>query len=404
MAFKDTSGTAVIDAVLTDIGRKRMADGTFRPVKFALGDDEIDYSLVGPDAFSTGDKLEISLSGSAMFEAYGSGVKNIQYGLNTFDTPNSLYRPILKLNNKVESAAQMSGSLKRSRQLYAQYSGAGTSIGMTNGTADQAEAFYIAANNETADKMREIFTGSAASGAPPNSKYFKFLEDRNFEGNKIIIESGLDNIPIEEEIEIDFSEVPIVPSPTSTTDVVFFKVPVAIDYNNRIKYLVKRNYLDRHYFVMADNRFIEKVLGPSRNCSSFKNFADGTADINFQTMIEGPPITYFNQFDDYYTFLIDGVPNMMFDHEMYTYPSTKFSNLLGPKGTATAINLAIIKKLKVNSTGTRDYRYSKYGSIDQKLFDAKHKFDYIETVLYIVGATTDSRIQAPVRIIRYSGT
>ena len=39
-----------------------------------------------------------------------------------------------------------------------------------------------------------------------------------------------------------------------------------------------------------------------------------------------------------------------------------------------------------------------------KLFDAAHKFDYIETVIYIVGATTDSRIQAPVRIIRYSGT
>jgi hypothetical protein len=94
----------------------------------------------------------------------------------------------------------------------------------------------------------------------------------------------------------------------------------------------------------------------------------------------------------------------MFDHEMYSYPSTKFSNLLGPKGTVTAINFAIIKKLKANSSATRDYRYTKYGKTDQKLFDAKHKFDYIETVIYIAGATTDSRIQAPVRIIRYSGT
>lgn len=402
MAFKDTSGTAVIDAVLTDIGRKRMADGTFRPVKFALGDDEIDYSLVGPDAFSTGDELEISLSGSAMFEAFGSDAKNIQYGLNTFDTPNSLYRPILKLNDKVEVAAQMSGSARRAAQLYAQYD-TYTNIGMGSGLAANAEAFYIAANDETADKMREIFTGSAAPGAPPNSKYFKFLEDRSFEGNKIVIESGLDNIPIEEDIEIDFTFTGHSPDPSGGSEV-FFRVPVDINYDNRIKYLVKRNYLDRHYFVMADNRFVESVLGPSRNCSSFRNFADGTADINFQTMIEGPPITYFNQFDDYYTFVVDGVPNLMFDHEMYTYPSTKFSNLLGPKGTTTAINLAIVKKLKVNSTGTRDYRYSKYGVTDQKLFDAKHKFDYIETVLYIVGATTDARIQAPVRIVRYSGT
>ena len=400
MAFKDSSGTAVIDAVLTDIGRKRMADGTFRPVKFALGDDEVDYALIGPAAFAT-EGAQISLSGTAMFEAYGSEAKNIQYGLNTFDTTESLYRPILKLNDKAEVAAQMSGSARHSAQLYAQYPTAGLGIGRTDRTADGADAYYLAANDETADKMREILTGSAAAGAPPNSKFFKFLEDRNFEGNKIVVESGLDNIPIEEEVSIDFSKVPdfitrlIVP---------FFKLPVAINYDNRIKYLVKRNYLDRHYFIMADNRFIEKILGPSRNCSSFKNFADGTADINFQTTVENTPITYFNQFDDYYTFVIDGIPNLMFDHEMYSYPSTKFSNLLGPKGTATAINFAIIKKLKANSSAERDYRYAKYGKTDQKLFDATHKFDYIETVIYIVGATTDARIQAPVRIIRYSGT
>lgn len=408
MAFKDTAGTAVIDAVLTDIGRKRMADGTFRPVKFALGDDEIDYSLIGPDAFST-DGAQISLSGSSMFEAYGSEAKNIQYGLNTFDTPNSLYRPILKLNDKVSVAAQLSGSTKRATQLYTQWGEhdpdtATTDIGRTGGTAAGAEAYYLAANDETADKMREIFTGSAAGGAPVNSKFFKFLEDRNFEGNKIVVESGLDNIPIEEEMSIDFAEIPEFVDALGTWVELFFKLPVAINYDNRIKYLVKRNYLDRHYFIMADNRFIEKILGPSRNCSSFKNFADGTADINFQTTVENTPITYFNQFDDYYTFVIDGVPNLMFDHEMYSYPSTKFSNLLGPKGTATAINFAIIKKLKADSSAERDYRYTKYGVTDQKLFDATHKFDYIETVIYIVGATTDSRIQAPVRIIRYSGT
>ena len=397
MAFKDSSGTAVIDAVLTDIGRKRMADGTFRPVKFALGDDEVDYALIGPAAFAT-EGAQISLSGTAMFEAYGSEAKNIQYGLNTFDTTESLYRPILKLNDKAEVAAQMSGSARHAAQLYAQYPTAGIGIGRTDRTADGADAYYLAANDETADKMREIFTGSAAVGAPPNSKYFKFLEDRNFEGNKIIVESGLGDIPIEEESYTD-------PGSTWAPELtLYFRIPVAIDYDNRIKYLVKRNYLDRHYFVMADNRFIERVLGPSHNCSSFKNFADGSADINFQTTVEGAPITYFNQYDDYYTFIVDGIPNLMFDHGMYSYPSTKFSNLFGPKGTATAINLAIVKKLKVNSEGDRDYRYTKYGSVDQKLFDAKHKFDYIETVLYIVGATTDCRITAPVRIIRYSGT
>lgn len=45
MAFQDTAGGIVLDATLTDIGRKYMAQGRFKVTKFALGDDEVDYSL-----------------------------------------------------------------------------------------------------------------------------------------------------------------------------------------------------------------------------------------------------------------------------------------------------------------------------------------------------------------------
>jgi len=47
MGFLDNSGDIILDAVLTDTGRMRLAqgDGSFKIVKFALGDDEIDYSL-----------------------------------------------------------------------------------------------------------------------------------------------------------------------------------------------------------------------------------------------------------------------------------------------------------------------------------------------------------------------
>ena len=45
MAFLDNSGDIILDAVLTDTGRFRMARGDFRISKFALSDDEIDYSL-----------------------------------------------------------------------------------------------------------------------------------------------------------------------------------------------------------------------------------------------------------------------------------------------------------------------------------------------------------------------
>ena len=46
MAFLDNSGDIILDAVLTDTGRMRLAkgDGSFRIVKFGLGDDEINYT------------------------------------------------------------------------------------------------------------------------------------------------------------------------------------------------------------------------------------------------------------------------------------------------------------------------------------------------------------------------
>jgi hypothetical protein len=79
MAFIDNSGDIILDAVLTDAGRKRLAagDGSFRIAKFALGDDEIDYSL-----YNTGDT---------------SVLKN---KLLTYADNSLLYLPVIKLNNK----------------------------------------------------------------------------------------------------------------------------------------------------------------------------------------------------------------------------------------------------------------------------------------------------------------
>ena len=42
----DNSGDIILDAVLTDAGRARLArgDGSFKIVKYAFADDEIDYA------------------------------------------------------------------------------------------------------------------------------------------------------------------------------------------------------------------------------------------------------------------------------------------------------------------------------------------------------------------------
>ncbi|MHA1951746.1 MAG: hypothetical protein ACW987_18020 [Candidatus Thorarchaeota archaeon] len=56
MGFQDNSGEIFIDAVLTDLGREKLArnDGSFEIVAFRMGDDEIDYrfwnELTGSDS------------------------------------------------------------------------------------------------------------------------------------------------------------------------------------------------------------------------------------------------------------------------------------------------------------------------------------------------------------------
>jgi hypothetical protein len=60
MGFLDNSGDIILDAVLTDTGRMRLAkgDGSFNIVKFALADDEVNYEL-----YNTG-----HASGSAYYD------------------------------------------------------------------------------------------------------------------------------------------------------------------------------------------------------------------------------------------------------------------------------------------------------------------------------------------------
>ena len=61
MAFLDNSGDIILDAVLTDTGRMRLAkgDGTFKIVKFALGDEEINYELYDKNTTTDLADLEI---------------------------------------------------------------------------------------------------------------------------------------------------------------------------------------------------------------------------------------------------------------------------------------------------------------------------------------------------------
>ena len=102
MAFLDNSGDIILDAVLTDEGRRRLAEGkgTFRITKFALGDDEIDYGLYDKDHPSGSAYFDLEILQTPIFEAFTNNGSSMKSKIITINNPNLLYLPVIKLNDE----------------------------------------------------------------------------------------------------------------------------------------------------------------------------------------------------------------------------------------------------------------------------------------------------------------
>lgn len=100
MGFLDNSGDIIIDAVLTDAGRERLArgDGTFKITKFALGDDEINYELYDLYHPSGSAYQDIEILQTPVLEAPTDNGGALKHKLISISRNDLLYLPVLKLN------------------------------------------------------------------------------------------------------------------------------------------------------------------------------------------------------------------------------------------------------------------------------------------------------------------
>jgi hypothetical protein len=100
MGFLDHStNNIIIDAVLTDTGRRFLAknDGSFSIVKFALGDDEVDYSTISKYGRTVGkERIE---KNTPVFEAQTIGDKALKNRLISVSNPNLLRLPTLEVES-----------------------------------------------------------------------------------------------------------------------------------------------------------------------------------------------------------------------------------------------------------------------------------------------------------------
>ena len=98
MAFLDNSGDIILDAVLTDAGRKRMAEGKFNIAKYAFGDEEINYELFNNNHPSGSAFYDLQLMQTPILEAFTNNTSTMSSKLMTLNDNNFLYLPTLKLN------------------------------------------------------------------------------------------------------------------------------------------------------------------------------------------------------------------------------------------------------------------------------------------------------------------
>tara|TARA_R110000824_G_scaffold314888_2_gene501794 strand:+ start:9259 stop:10245 length:987 start_codon:yes stop_codon:yes gene_type:complete len=215
MAFLDNSGDIILDAILTDLGRKRMARGNFRIAKFALGDDEINYGLYDTSHASGSAYYDLEILQTPVLESISGRSANINHGLLSIQNPNLYYMPVIKENNKVALAADREDNV-----------------------------YYLAVNDgATADALITAFGGSKGGGN------LKVLQAGKRNDTRILLETGLDT----EEI--------------------------AATQTNKTNYITSNKLGDTGFSVSVDTRFISSVMGPSGDSRFNNNAGSGEANV-----------------------------------------------------------------------------------------------------------------------------
>lgn len=106
MAFLDNSGDIILDAVLTDAGRKRLArgDGSFRITQYSFGDDEINYERYDSTNTSGSAYYDLEILQTPILEAFTNNIASLKSKLLSLTNNNLLYLPVIKLNTTEKKA------------------------------------------------------------------------------------------------------------------------------------------------------------------------------------------------------------------------------------------------------------------------------------------------------------
>ena len=288
MAFLDNSGDIIMDAVLTDEGRKKMANGTFRITKFGLGDDEIDYGLYQKDHASGSAYADLDILQTPVFEAFTGTEAGINYGLLSITATDILYMPVMKINQKTAISNIVRAA-----------------------TSPTTGLFYCA--DSSADTSTNLLLSTALATAD------KFLVSDASSGPAILFETGLD---------------------TSN---------LAGDATNKSTYLVSNNLVDSSFYVSFDNRFIVRCLGGRAQTFNNTDAGGGTPTLSY-ALVGGTSVNTDLQLDNYSTSRITAGNDGVVKDASYGVSDTTVSAVAGPRASFGVLNFTIKPNLDAEFT------------------------------------------------------
>lgn len=339
MSFLDNSGDIILDAVLTETGRRRMAEGNFKITKFALGDDEIDYSLYNKNHPSGSAYYDLEILQTPVFEAFTQVNAGINYGLLPVTAVDLLFLPTMKFNEKALS-----------------------DNGVTNISKNSGVFYVTDTSNNTGN------TSGTDIGITLNAGSIDFMSGQS-DGSYILIETGLD------------TGAASVPNGTA---------------DNRQSFLVANNLVDRSFRVYYDSRFIDIVNGPAApspgtaTSNKFNNAGnDNALQASFSLGSARAVSDNTIGLENYVAANVAGVPNLIVNNTSGNDTSATFSVINGPRASVIA--------LSVHAKPGLSAEYTLYGgttTVDSK------SVQFIDTTVYVQGLVSSAQIQIPIRIAR----
>ena len=338
MAFLDNSGDIILDAVLTDTGRMRLArgDGTFKIAKFALGDDEINYELYNKNHPSGSAYYDLDILQTPVLEAFTNNTSMMNSKLMSIPRTNLLYLPIMKLYRDGNSSTNQTNDLDG-----------------TNGK------FIVAVDQQTAN---------TTDGASPPGK--GIMPKANAPAGVI------DGFGVQD---------------GGTT--AFIRVDQGLDTTEiNPNFSLAQDLVETQYMIQMDNRLGYMVsAGPvGGGGSGLQNYSAGTAN--------SPAKVSFIDDDNIATYYVNLSTDPQFVADLQSWTETNTTSIEGPRGTALVFSINSQLQLRQSDyLFGKLGKKSQTWTVDSTALTVH----YIDTTIRVMGATTGYKIDIPVRFMKY---